>query len=119
MHTDKATLLALKSRLIIEPVKVDGLEAPIFVRGLTGKERDSFENACFVQRGKQRVLSTDNIRAKLLVRSICDEAGIRLFADTDEHELGALPAQVLDVLFTVAQKLSGLGSSDLEELQSD
>lgn len=119
MHTDKATLLSLKSRLTVEPVKVEGLAAPIFVRGLTGKERDSFENACFVQRGKQRVMSTENIRAKLLVRSICDEQGVRLFSDLDEGDVGALPAQVLDVLFTVAQKLSGLGASDLEEMQSD
>lgn len=119
MHTDKATLLALKARLVIEGVKVDGLDAPIFVRGLTGKERDSFENACFVQRGKQRVLSTENIRAKLLVRAICDEAGARLFTDAEEGELGALPAQVLDALFTVAQRLSGLGSTEIEELQED
>lgn len=119
MHTDKATLLALKSRVIVEAVKVDGLEHPIFVRGLTGRERDSFENACFVQRGKQRVMTTENIRAKLLVRSICDDKGARMFTDAEEGELGALPAQVLDTLFTVAQKLSGLGASDMEELQSD
>jgi hypothetical protein len=119
MHTDKATLLSLKSRLAVEQVRVDGLDSPIFVRGLTGKERDSFENACFVQRGKQRVLSTENIRAKLLVRSICDDKGARLFTDAEEAELGALPAQVLDALFTVAQRLSGLGSGDIEELQED
>jgi hypothetical protein len=119
MHSDKATILGLKARVIIEAVKVDGLDHPIHVRGLTGRERDSFENACFAQKGKSRVLSTENIRAKLLVRSICDEKGERIFTDADEIELGTLPAQVLDSLFTVAQKLSGLGASDVEELQED
>lgn len=116
MHTDKQTILSLKSRLKTEAVSIEGLDAPIFVRGLSGRERDGFENACFQQRGKQRVMTTENIRAKLLVRSICDEHGSRLFADTDEADLGAIPADILDRLFTVSQRLSGLGSSDIEEI---
>lgn len=116
MHTDKQTILALKSRLKTQAVCIDGLDTPIFVRGLSGRERDGFENACFQQRGKQRVMTTENIRAKLLVRSICDDQGNRLFSDSDEAELGAIPADILDQLFTVAQKLSGLGSNDIEEI---
>ena len=119
MHSDKLAILSLRSTVNIEPVTVAGLELPVHVRGLTGRERDSFENACFQQRGKQRVLSTENIRAKLLVRSICDDKGVRLFQDSDEAELGGLPAQTLDMLFTIAQKLSGLGATDVEELQED
>lgn len=119
MYSDKAAILGLKSRLIIEAVTVDGLEHPISVRGLTGRERDSFENACFTQRGKNRVMTTENIRAKLLVRAICDEKGERLFADSEEGELGAIPAQVLDTLFGVAQRLAGLAPTDIEEMTGD
>jgi hypothetical protein len=119
MYSDKAAILGLKSRLIIEAVKVDGLELPISVRGLTGRERDSFENACFTQRGKNRVMTTENIRAKLLVRAICDEKGERLFTDHEEGELGAIPAQVLDSLFGVAQRLAGLAPTDIEEMTGD
>jgi len=115
-HTDKQTILALKSRLKVEPVEIDGLDAPIFVRGLNGRERDGFENACFQQRGKQRVMTTENIRAKLLVRAICDDQGARLFTDADENDLGTIPADILDRLFTVAQKLSGLAAGDIEEM---
>ena len=118
-HTDKATILGLKSRLKIEAVAIDGLDTAIYVRGRTGKERDGFENACFHQRGKQRVMSTENIRAKLLVRSICDEAGERMFADTDESDLGSIPADILDKLFGVAQNLSGLGTKDIEEIEGN
>ena len=116
MHTDKQTILALKTRLKVEPVVVAGLESPIFVRGLNGRERDGFENACFTQRGKTRIMTTENIRAKLLVRAICDEAGARIFSDAEENDLGTIPADILDSLFTVAQKLSGLGASDLEDI---
>lgn len=115
-HTDKQTILSLKSRLKVEPVEIDGLSAPIFVRGLNGRERDAFENACFQQRGKQRVMTTENIRAKLLVRAICDHEGTRLFSDIEENDLGSIPADILDRLFTVAQKLSGLGSTDIEDM---
>jgi len=114
--TTRESLLALKSTLVIESVTVDGLATPVYVRGLTGKERDGFEAACFVQRGKTRILNTDNIRAKLLVRAICDQDGVRLFTDNEVDVLGDMPAAVLDELFTVAQKLSGLSSTDVEEL---
>lgn len=119
MANDKLSILGLKLAVNIVPVTVKGLADPIYIRGLTGRERDSFENACFQQKGKNRVLSTENIRAKLLVRSICNEKGERLFIDIEENDLGSLPAQVLDQLFTVAQSLSGLGANDVEELQED
>lgn len=112
----KENLLSLRGRLTIEAVKIDGLSDPVFVRSLTGRERDGFETACFAQRGKTRVLDTENIRAKLLVRAICDEDGKRVFDDADVASLGDMPSAVLDQLFTVAQRLSGLSPNDVEEL---
>ena len=114
--TTRDSLLALKNTIAIEAVTVPNLHTPVYVRGLTGKERDGFEAACFVQRGKTRVLNTDNIRSKLLVRAICDQDGVRLFGDGEVDLLGDMPASVLDELFTVAQRLSGLSSNDVEEL---
>lgn len=113
---DKTTILALASRLRVEPVTIEGVKDPVYIRTLTGRERDGFEQSCFTQRGKDRVLSTENIRAKLLVRSICDEKGVRLFSDNEADSLGGIPADILDVLFTRAQKMSGLAPSDVEEL---
>ena len=113
---DKTGILSLASRLRVEPVTIDGVAEPIFIRTLTGRERDGFEQSCFTQKGKDRVLSTENIRAKLLVRSICDEKGVRLFQDNEAEQLGGIPADILDILFTKAQKMSGLAPSDVEEL---
>ena len=112
----KEQILALKNRLTIESVPVEGLADPIYVRTLTGRERDGFESSCFVQKGKNRTPSTENIRSKLLVRAICDKEGTRVFGDDDIDALGLLPADVLDSLFTVAQRLSGLSSNDVEEM---
>ena len=113
-ENNREAILALKLNLKVEPVQVGDLK--ICVKTLTGRERDAFENSCFKGKGKARELSTENIRAKLLVRSICDSSGVRLFADNETELLGDLPADALDTLFTVAQKLSGLGQSDVEEI---
>lgn len=116
MANDKTSILGLSARLRVEAVIVVGVDDPIFLRTLTGRERDGFENACFTQKGKDRVLSTENIRAKLLVRSICDEKGVRIFQDNEADSLGGIPADILDELFTKAQKMSGLAPADVEEL---
>lgn len=112
----KDQLLALKGRIKVEAVQIDGMTEPVFVKTMTGKERDAFEASCFVQKGKNREFNTQNLRAKLLTRTICDAEGVRLFGDHEADLLGDMPSDVLDALFTAAQKLSGLAASDVEEM---
>jgi hypothetical protein len=57
-----------------------------------------------------------NLRARLLVRCICDADGKRLFADGDVEQVAGLPARVIDPLFEVAQRLSGMGAKDVESM---
>jgi len=115
-HATKEAILALASATKIERVDVPGLDAPIFVRGLSARERDAFEASCMAGRGKARGLNMDNVRARLLVRAICSETGERIFADHEAEALGNVPASIVDRLFTLAQQLSGLSPSDVEEL---
>jgi len=112
----KEAFLALKSNLKIEAVSIAGMAEPVYVRAMTGRERDAFESSCFQQRGKNRELNTENLRAKLLVRAICTKDGERLFSDAEVSVLGDMPAAVLDELFTVAQRLSGLAQADVEDM---
>jgi len=114
----KASVLALASKVKVEAFPNAGVDG-LHIKGLTGRERDSFEAACFQQRGKERVMNTENIRAKLLVRALCDAEGKRVFGDNEEHALGALPASILDEMFTVAQRLSGLGEKDVKEIEGN
>jgi hypothetical protein len=80
---------------------------------MSGAERDAFESDVCGGDGKVR---TQNIRAKLLVRCIVDDAGGRVFTDADADELGTKSAAALDRLFDVARKLNGLSKQDVEEL---
>ena len=43
----------------------------------------------------------------------------RLFADGDVEQVAGLPAKVVDPLFEVAQRLSGMGAKDVEALSGN
>ena len=115
-HATKESILALAGSTQIERIEVAELNSPIYIRGLSARERDSFEASCMPGKGKARALNMENIRARLLVRSICNEVGARLFQDHEADALGTVPASVVDKLFSVAQRLSGLSTNDVEEL---
>jgi|SRR5690554_5882572 len=102
----------------IETREVDVPEwgGKVYVRGLTGSERDAYEASLVQFRGKQRVPDLANARAKLVVRCIVDEEGNRVFTDADANALGKKSGAVLDRLFEVASKLSGLSDKDVDEL---
>lgn len=88
----------------------------VTLRGLTSAERDQFETTSWIGEGKSRKFNLSNMRARFLVLTICDEKGIRLFADTDADSLGKKSAKALNKLFGKAQELSGIGEADVEEL---
>jgi hypothetical protein len=56
-----------------------------------------------------------NIRARLLVLTICDEQGARLFTDKDIDIVSSMPAQTIDRLWDASCKLVGLRPEDVEK----
>ncbi len=86
------------------------------MRGLTGAERDAFEQSIVETRGKNTRMNLRNIRAKLVALTVVDEDGNRIFSDEDAEALGKKSAAALDRIFAVAQRLSGLRPEDVEEL---
>lgn len=86
------------------------------VRGLTGAERDQFEQSIVETRGKNTKVNLRNIRAKLVVLCCVDEQGNRIFRDEDAEVLGRKSAVALNRVFEVAQRLAGLRPEDVEEL---
>lgn len=99
-----------------ELVAVPEWGGDVYVRGLTGKERDQFEAGMIEQRGKSQTVNLQNIRAKLASMSICDEEGKRLFTDADLAAIAGKSAVALNRVFEVARRLSGLGDNDVDEL---
>lgn len=102
--------------LPVEEVEVSEWGGVVRVRGLTGAERDAFEQSIVEQRGKNTRMNLRNIRAKLVALTVVDENGNRIFSDEDAEALGKKSAAALDRIFAVAQRLSGLRPEDVEEL---
>jgi hypothetical protein len=99
-----------------ETVYIKAIDETFLVRGMTGAERDAFEASCFEGRGKKRDFSMRNLRSKMVAYCVVDEQGHRVFSDEDAVALGNARADVIDRLFGVAQRLSGMKDEDVDEL---
>lgn len=106
--------------LLIEQVEVPEWGGSVFVRGLTGTDRDSFELGMIEQRGKKQEINLRNLRARLIVRTVVDgedpETAKPLFKLEDVQVLGHKSAAALQRVYSVAQRLSGLSNEDVDEL---
>ena len=98
-----------------EQLSVPEWGGDLWVRTLTGTERDAFEQSMVQKKNKPNL---NNVRARFAVLTICDEKGERLFTDNDAEALGKKSAAALDRVFEVAQRLNGFSDSDSEELSS-
>lgn len=107
--------------LAADDVQFEDVEVPewggkVRVKSLTGKERDALESSMIVGKGKNANVNLNNLRAKLVARSVVDEDGKRIFTDDDIAALGAKSAAALTRVYEVAQRLSGITQEDVDEL---
>lgn len=100
----------------IELVEVPEWGGVVFVRSLSGEERDQFEASIIERNGRDVRTNLRNLRARLVVLAACDESGAPIFTPGDADALGAKSAAALDRIFSVAQRLSGLRENDVQEL---
>jgi len=119
----KAAILAA-SHLPVEEVHVpewadENGDDVVFVRGMTGAERDQFEMSLSVQRGDQMVDDISNATAKALVKCVVDAGGNRVFDDGDASALGAQPSAALMRVWRVARRLSGMSPDAIAEKARD
>jgi hypothetical protein len=100
-----------------EVVDVPEWGGKVLIRGMTGAERDAFEESVMVTRGNNRELNLRNFRAKLVARSIVDPATKeRMFTDNEIAELGKKSARALQRVFEAALRLNGMTAESVEEL---
>jgi len=99
-----------------ELVAVPEWGGQVYVRSLTGTERDQFEASFITVNGMDTQLKLENIRAQLVSMTAVDDDGKRLFSAADVQALASKNAAALQRLFETAQKLSGLSKEDVKEL---
>jgi hypothetical protein len=98
------------------PVDVPEWGGRVYVRILTGLERDRRENEIWLNRNKPIKVS---LRARLVSLSACTQDGKRLFADSDVVDLGTKSAAALDRIFTAAQKINRMTAEDVQDLEKN
>ena len=113
MLTKEAILKA--DDLDITAVDVPSWGGQVYIRTMTGGERDGFEQAVS-DANKAGKLDIRGLKVKLVVLTLCDENGARLFSESDTAALLAKSSKALNSLFIAAQKINGLTESDVEEL---
>ena len=82
------------------------------IRTLTGAERDQFESA-FVNHDQ---IDIRGLKARLIQLTVQNGDGQPMFTKADLQKINSKSASVIDRIFQVSQRLSGLTKEDTEEL---
>lgn len=116
-----------------EDVKKEWVDIPewaggLYVKVMSGEERDAFETAMFKTNDMDNFTRNfDNMRARLIAFTAVDEDGKQIFDPIlkydvqgnlygDVAELGKKSSIVLDRIYVVAQRLNKLRKEDIEDL---
>lgn len=106
----------------LEPVEMpewpdaEGNPGIVYVRSITGAERDTYEQSTMQLRGSTVIPKLDRARVRLVVMTACDEHGSKLFTKDDLTALAKKNARPVERLFDKARDMAGLTQADLEEL---
>ena len=103
-----------------EVVDVPEWGGSVMIKTMTGTERDAFEASLVELKQGGRNIKIDNIRAKLVAKTVVDpDTKQLLFSVADIETLGRKSAAALDRTFSVSQRLSKITESDIEELEKN
>lgn len=97
-----------------EKVNIPEWGGDVFVKTLTGAERDKFEKTIFNIDTNKRTF--ENMRAKLVVAVTVDKDGNQIFTEEDIPALGKKSSHALDLIFDVGQRLSGITKEDVDDM---
>lgn len=82
----------------------------VYVRGLTGRELDTFDINATDDEGRYK----PGCRAWLAVLSVCDENSKNIFTIADVAAVSKTNCTVLQRIWVVARRLSGMGAAAQE-----
>ncbi len=96
-------------------VEVPEWGGSVYVRTMTGNDRDKFEDYCYSKTDK----SVAGIMQLLLSMTLVDEFGVRLFNEDEIKVLGEKSAAPLSRLFEKARELNALNEKDVKDLEKN
>ena len=103
-----------------ETVDVPEWGGSVQVRGLTGGQRDAYQQSLVGSaKGKSVAVNMQHATARLVAWCVIDEAGARMFKDADVVALSQKSGAALQRVFEVATRLSGLDEGAVEEMAAN
>jgi hypothetical protein len=99
-----------------ETVTVKEWGGDVIVSEMSGATRDSWEQAIREKDASGRIVSP---RAKLIVFTVVDEKGNRIFKDDDIEGIGKLSSEALEKVCAVAMRLNGLGADEINKAKKN
>jgi len=112
MALSKAKILAAKDVKLSDPIPVPEWGDAVYIKTLSGAERDTFEEAYAEQKMK-------SFRVRFLVLTLADESGERLFDDSDVPALSGKSSIVINRLFEKAWSHNAFTNEAVEALGND
>lgn len=113
----KATFLATHApdeEQVPLPELGDG--AAILVRGLTVRERSEFERQFLSKKGDRLDNRVKELRERLLIACCRNADGSMMFTVDDLKAIGNMSASIVERIVNVAQRLSGMSATDVDEI---
>jgi len=116
---DKTTLLKMTTPKVEKVNHRDGDH--VFVRALPLADLDDYEAENYVVDTNGKVTyNRRNLRARLLVRAICDDKGMPIFSMMDVDAIGKRSDKFFDDCYRAALRLNGLsGKEDVERAEKN
>jgi len=111
MALDRKSILAADD-VRKEKIAVPEWKGDVFLRVLTGTDRDRFEESYADQKMKA-------FRIRFLLLALCDEDGERLFSDDEADILGKKSSVVINRLFEAGWKLNAFTQEAVDALGED
>lgn len=99
-----------------EMLKIPEWGVEVEVRGMNGLERAGFLRRATGDDGE---VAYERFYPELVIATVFDESGQKVFEPADRDAINAKSGAALERIASVAQRLSGLGSVDLEEAKGN
>jgi hypothetical protein len=101
--------------LVMELVRVPMWDGEVYIRVMTAAARDRFDKGNIIKTDDGFEANFDNLRARLVTLTACDDKGNPLFDESDASQLGLKSGEAVDLLAQVARRINKLDKKDVEE----
>ena len=114
-------MLNRESILAVSDIKIEKVAVPewggdVYVKAMTGAEKDSYDDSICSFDGEGVQMTLTDATAKLCARTICDKDGKLMFSNKDVNALSKKNGRALERCSKVARRLSGYGKGEIEKL---